>query len=98
MSPDISVERKNVWPQSLQLFVKIIPKMLSNDVPIERMLQEELLVTLTLSQPGMSDISIHKNSILGNFLITLLSKIFCEFLLGCEIKILQKYCHATPFM
>ena len=97
MSSDISVERKNVWPQSLQLFVKIIPQMLSNDVPIERMPQEELLVTLTLSQPGMSDISIHKNSIQENFLITLLSQIL-QILLSCEIKILQKYCHATPFM
>ena len=64
--------------------VKIIPKMLSNDVPIECMPQEELLVTLTLSQPGMSDISIHKNSILGNFLIALLSQI-SRILLSCEI-------------
>ena len=71
--------------------------MLSNDVPIECLLQAELLVTLTLSQPGMSDISIHKNSILENFLIALLSQIL-RILLSCEIKILQKYCLATPFM
>ena len=62
--------------------------MVSNAVPIECMPQEELLVTLTLSQSGMSDISIHKKTVYWEISSLLYCHKFREF---CSIVKL-KFC------